>query len=208
MSSDMPPSGAGADPAAPQSGSFGPASWGGSPQPTPPFGAPTAPAAPTPPAEAASPAAGPVTAPPYPTTAVPYPVTAQPSGPFPPPAPRRSPWAIVFGIVSAVLLLVSGALGTLYYLHRDEARRTSADQQAQIAALQTEVAQLKEDLDEAETRLRRAEDDLAEAEECAGVVQEFLDMAIDLANRGETELPPGEGERLVVEMMRACTLSV
>ncbi|MBX6751772.1 MAG: hypothetical protein IRY85_19300, partial [Micromonosporaceae bacterium] len=150
----------------------------------------------------------PVTGAPYPVTGVPYPVTAPPYGLMPPPAPRRSPWVIVLGIVSAVLLVGSGVLGALYYQQRDEARRTSADQQARITALQQEVAQLKDDLADTETRLQRAEDDLADADACSDAVQKFIDLAMDLATSGTTDLPPVQAEQLIFEMVRACRVSL
>jgi hypothetical protein len=153
-----------------------------------------------------TPAPAPVTAVPYPATGVPYPVTAPPYAPAPP--PRRGPWVVVLGIVCGVLLLASGALGTLYYLQRDEAQRTSAEQQARITALEDEIAQLREDLEETETRLRRAEDDLADAQACSDAVQEFMDLAIEVGLSGGTELPAGEAESLVFEMMSACDLSL
>jgi len=206
MSTDQPTSGAsGADPSVP--GSDWPAPAGDMPQPTP---VPPSPgiaspaAAPDPAPHSTAPV--PVTGAPYPATGVPYPVTAPPYGPTPP--PRRGPWVVVLGIVSGVLLLVSGALGTLYYLQRDEARRTSAEQQAQITALQDEIAQLREELDETRTRLQRAEDDLADAQACSDAVQEFIDAAIEIGMSGGSELPPGEAEMLVFEMMGACDLSL
>lgn len=227
-----PPVGGSPQPAAVPAGGGAPAAPGPSapapppgPAPTPP--APTAPGAtppgpfgpvptagitppvavaPADPAATAPITAAPVTGAVYPGAS--YPVTPSPYGPTPPSAPRRGPWVTVLSIVSAVLLLASGALGTLYYLQREEARRTSAEQQAQIAALRDEVAQLKEDLDDAQTRLRRAEDDLADAEACATAVQDFLNRALDIALSGESELPVADAERLVLEMMSACNVSV
>lgn len=150
----------------------------------------------------------PVTGVPYPATGIPYPLTAPPYDPAP--TPRRSPWGVVFGIVSAVLLVVSGTLGVLYYQQREEARRTSADQQAQITALQTEVDQLKDELDDVETQLQRTEDDLADAEECVEAVQAFIDLVTNVAASGGMNVAELEAEasRLMFEMVMSCDVSL
>jgi Uncharacterized conserved protein len=160
------------------------------------------------PAQPTSAVPAPVTGAPYPVTGVPYPVTAPPYGFAPPPAPRRGPWVIVLAIVSGVLLIASGVLGALYYQQREQARRTSVDQQAQIAALQQEVAQLKDDLDETETRLQRAEDDLADAEECSDAVQGFVDLVMEVALGGESALNTAQAEQVMFDMVRACGVSL
>jgi hypothetical protein len=141
---------------------------------------------------------------PYPVTAMPYPFTAAPHPYAFAPPPPRSPWIVVLGITTAVLLLAAGALGGLWYVDHDEAARANSDQQAQLEELREQVDQLDEDLDETETRLQRAEDDLVAAQACPEAVQAFVDLAAEAARAGQTELPMAEAEQAALDMIEAC----
>lgn len=145
-------------------------------------------------------AAYPVSAPGYPVTGMPYAVAPQPA--------RRSPWLVVLWIATGVLLLGSGALGTLYYLDHNEATKTSQEQQAEIRDLEEQLAQVQEDLEDTETQLQRAEDDLADARACPEAVQAFLDLAVDVALQGQTNLPQAQAQQAVLDLVAACGVTM
>jgi outer membrane murein-binding lipoprotein Lpp len=160
----------------------------------------------------------PVAAPmPYPMTATPYGYAASPHPPHPmtlapypygvvAPLPPRKGWLIALSITAGVLLLAAGALGVLWYLDHDQATRTTADQQAQIEELRSQVAQLEDDLDDTETQLQRAEDDLATAQACSDAVQAYVDAVVEAAAAGLEELPP-QAQSVVREMFIACDVA-
>jgi outer membrane murein-binding lipoprotein Lpp len=154
----------------------------------------------------------PVTGVPYAVTGVPYPVTGAPfpaSGlpnPYAPP-PRRSGWVVALSIVSGVLLLAAGALGTLWYLDHDKATQASTDAQTQIEQLQNQVAQLEDDLDDTGDQLQRTEDDLAAAQACPDAVKDFIDLATNAALAGQTAPPLAEAQQALFDMMQACGVS-
>jgi hypothetical protein len=123
-----------------------------------------------------------------------YPVSGAPIYPapvayYPPPVAtaRKGPWALIFGLVSLVLLLGAGGVGALYITETDKADKSQAEQQAQID-------DLRQDLEQMEGDLADAQSDLEAARECTSALEAYW-----LA-------PPGEDEDEWFDVVLVCDL--
>jgi hypothetical protein len=141
----------------------------------------------------------PVSVGPYPSSAAPYPASAAPYGWAPGPAPKRRGWIIVLSILSGVLLLAAGGVGTLYYLDHEKASKAAADQQSQIDDLNRQI-------DQREAELEALEDDYAdlkaESAECYDAVQAFI-TAEPEPGATQQEIAELIGE-LILDMIQSC----
>jgi hypothetical protein len=152
-----------------------------------------------------TPPAYPVSTPPgYPVSSAPaFPASAVPGYPVAlagAPEPKKSPWGMVFGILSLVLLLATGGVGYLYYAERDKA----GDHGTEVAGLRAQVEDLQDELDQSKEDLQNALDD---AQDCSGYVQDFLDFVVEASKAGEeglTDLDASQLGATFLGMIGAC----
>jgi hypothetical protein len=184
----------------------------------------SAPASPEPPAHpvATSPMPpSPVAPPPYypvpeaPVSAYPvsaYPVSAYPVSGYPvsgvawtpePPRIKGRPAAWTLGIISAVLLILGGLGGALFYTNLNDWNQTIADNQAQIDSSKQTVKEKDDQLEARGNALTKAKSDLRNEKAhltrltaCEKAVQDFF------SNIGKNDLDAADNAAL--SMMRNC----
>jgi chromosome segregation ATPase len=109
----------------------------------------------------------------------------------------------VLSILSGVLFLAAGGVGTLFYLDHDQATKAASEQRTQMDDLRRQLEQTQADLDGLEEDYADLE---ADTERCTDAVSELLN-ATPAEGATQEELQR-QISALVFDLIQACDVSV
>jgi septal ring factor EnvC (AmiA/AmiB activator) len=108
--------------------------------------------------------------------------------PMPPPPAKKGVATVVLSVLTAIFVLASGALGTLFVMKNREASNLSG----QVTQLNTTVASTEKELETTKRNLKDSDDELKEVTserkamaDCLNGIYDFWD-ALDAANGQDT----------------------
>jgi len=112
------------------------------------------------------------------------------------PVAKKGKSGLLFGILSLVLFLGLAGVTGLYFVSKNNADKTIADQKAQISTLTSDSAAKTEKLTKAEADLTAAQDKVTKSDACVAAVKAFFDA---IKAKDDTA-----GQKAVITMSQSC----